>query len=115
MPFVTTGEMMKKAQAGGYAIGAFNAENLEMVQAIIAAAEAGRAEEYLLPLDGLFAGYPALTADTEAERRIRCGNPAAAEAADGTYRVYAESGEFLALCRAEEGRLITIKSFFEVS
>ena len=43
MPFVTTGEMLKKAQEGGYAIGAFNAENLEMVQAIIAAAEAENA------------------------------------------------------------------------
>ena len=43
MPFVTTGEMMKQAQAGAYAIGAFNAENLEMVQAIIAAAEAENA------------------------------------------------------------------------
>ncbi len=43
MPFVTTGEMMKQAQAGVYAVGAFNAENLEMVQAIIAAAEAENA------------------------------------------------------------------------
>ena len=43
MPFVTTAEMLKKAQEGGYAIGAFNAENLEMVQAIIAAAEAENA------------------------------------------------------------------------
>ena len=43
MAFVTTGEMLKKAQEGGYAIGAFNAENLEMVQAIIAAAEAENA------------------------------------------------------------------------
>ena len=43
MPFVTTGEMLKKAQAGGYAIGAFNAENLEMAQAIVAAAEAEQA------------------------------------------------------------------------
>ena len=43
MPFVTTADMMKKAQAGGYAVGAFNAENLEMVQAIIAAAEAENA------------------------------------------------------------------------
>ena len=43
MPFVTTGEMMKQAQAGVYAVGAFNAENLEMVQAIIAAAEAEKA------------------------------------------------------------------------
>ena len=43
MPFVTTGEMLKMAQAGGYAVGAFNAENLEMVQAVIAAAEAENA------------------------------------------------------------------------
>ena len=43
MPFVTTGEMMKQAQAGAYAVGAFNAENLEMVQAILAAAEAENA------------------------------------------------------------------------
>ena len=43
MAFVTTTEMMKKAQAGGYAVGAFNAENLEMAQAIIAAAEAENA------------------------------------------------------------------------
>ena len=43
MPFVTTGEMMKQAQAGAYAVGAFNAENLEMVQAIIAAAETEQA------------------------------------------------------------------------
>ena len=39
MPFVTTREMLRQAQEGGYAVGAFNAENLEMVQAIIAAAE----------------------------------------------------------------------------
>ena len=43
MPFVTTGAMLKQAQEGGYAVGAFNAENLEMVQAILAAAEAENA------------------------------------------------------------------------
>lgn len=40
MPFVTTYDLLKAAQAGGYAVGAFNAENMEMVQAIIGAAEA---------------------------------------------------------------------------
>ena len=39
MPLVQSGELLKAAQAGGYAVGAFNAENMEMVQAIIAAAE----------------------------------------------------------------------------
>ena len=39
MSFVDTKEMLEAAQAGGYAVGAFNVENLEMIQAVIAAAE----------------------------------------------------------------------------
>lgn len=39
MSLVTTKEMLLKAQKEGYAVGAFNVENMEMVQAIIAAAE----------------------------------------------------------------------------
>lgn len=39
MAYQASFEMIKKAQAGHYAVPAFNAENLEMVQAIIAAAE----------------------------------------------------------------------------
>ncbi|GHV13831.1 fructose-bisphosphate aldolase [Spirochaetia bacterium] len=39
MPLVTTDNMLKKAQEGHWAVGAFNAENMEMVQAIIEAAE----------------------------------------------------------------------------
>lgn len=43
MSYVSTREMLTKAREGQYAIGAFNAENMEMVQAIIAAAEKMRA------------------------------------------------------------------------
>ncbi len=39
MSFVTTEQMLLDAQAGGYAVGAFNVENMEMVQAVVAAAE----------------------------------------------------------------------------
>ena len=39
MAMVTTKEMLLKAQKEGYAVGAFNAENMEMVQAVIEAAE----------------------------------------------------------------------------
>ena len=39
MPLVTTNEMLKKAQDGHYAVGAFNVENMEMVMAVIKAAE----------------------------------------------------------------------------
>ncbi|MCQ2457079.1 MAG: class II fructose-bisphosphate aldolase, partial [Clostridia bacterium] len=37
--FVTSKEIINKAKAGGYAVPAFNAENMEMAQAIVAAAE----------------------------------------------------------------------------
>jgi tagatose 1,6-diphosphate aldolase GatY/KbaY len=39
MPLSTTNKMLIKAQEEHYAVGAFNAENMEMVQAIIEAAE----------------------------------------------------------------------------
>ena len=39
MPMFTSKEMLLKAQKGRYAVGAFNAENMEMVKAIIQAAE----------------------------------------------------------------------------
>ena len=39
MPFVTTTEMFRKAYEGGYAIGAFNANNMEIIQGITSAAK----------------------------------------------------------------------------
>ena len=39
MALVTTKELLLDAQKNGYAVGAFNVENMEMVQAVIAAAE----------------------------------------------------------------------------
>lgn len=39
MALVTTKEMLLKAQEGHYAVGAFNVENMEMVMAVIGAAE----------------------------------------------------------------------------
>ena len=35
MPLVTTTEMFKKAYEGGYAVGAFNVNNMEIVQGIV--------------------------------------------------------------------------------
>ena len=43
MSLVTSREMLLDAQKGGYAVGAFNVENMEMVKAVIAAAEELRA------------------------------------------------------------------------
>ncbi|MBP5293940.1 MAG: class II fructose-bisphosphate aldolase, partial [Clostridia bacterium] len=42
MALVTTTEMFKKAYTGGYAVGAFNINNMEIIQAITEAAAADR-------------------------------------------------------------------------
>ena len=39
MALVTSKELLLNAQKGGYAVGAFNVENMEMVMAVLAAAE----------------------------------------------------------------------------
>ena len=49
MPLVTTKEMFRKAYDGGYAIGAFNVNNMEIVQGITEAAREVRAP-MILPL-----------------------------------------------------------------
>jgi fructose-bisphosphate aldolase, class II len=43
MPLVTSKEMFKKAYEGGYAIGAFNVNNMEIIQGITEAAKEERA------------------------------------------------------------------------
>ncbi|HBI26579.1 MAG TPA: tagatose-bisphosphate aldolase, partial [Peptococcaceae bacterium] len=42
MSLVTSSELLAKAEAGEYAVGAFNCNNMELIQAIISAAEAER-------------------------------------------------------------------------
>ncbi len=69
----------------------------------------------LLPVDAYFSGYPVLSLqDPMAEKKVRNGNSLALSGEDGTYRVYGPEGAFLALSRLVNGRLTTIKSFFEV-
>ncbi|MGI6215868.1 MAG: class II fructose-bisphosphate aldolase, partial [Christensenellales bacterium] len=43
MPLVTSKEMFKKAYEGGYAIGAFNVNNMEIIQGIVEGAEMEKA------------------------------------------------------------------------
>ena len=69
---------------------------------------------YLRPVDSMFRHYPALTLTEKQETRCRNGNSFTLHAPDGTYRVYSQSGEFLALSKVEAGVMSTIKSFFGV-
>lgn len=52
MPFIPVDVLLKQAEEGQYAVGAFNCNNMEIVQAIVAAAEAERAPVILQASQG---------------------------------------------------------------
>ena len=71
-------------------------------------------EKYLRSVDTMFRNHPAVTLTANQEKRCRCGNSFSVKLAEGTYRAYGQSGEFLMLAKVEDGVMSTIKSFFEV-
>ena len=72
-------------------------------------------ENYLRGVDTMFRNYPTVTLTANQEKRCRCGNSFSVKLAEGTYRAYSQSGEFLMLAKVEEGIMSTVKSFFEVN
>ena len=69
----------------------------------------------LRPVDSLFSDRERLSVPADVERQLRNGMTVIRPGlAPGEYRVYAQEGVFLALCRARGGKLTTIKSFFQV-
>jgi tRNA pseudouridine55 synthase len=71
-------------------------------------------EKYLRSVDTMFRNHPAVTLTANQEKRCRCGNSFSVKLAEGTYRAYGHSGEFLMLAKVEDGVMSTVKSFFEV-
>ena len=76
--------------------------------------EAEDPEAYLRPVDTMFRNYPQIRLSPKQEQRCRNGNAFTLNGEEGTYRVYSQTGEFLALSKVEDGIMSTIKSFFEV-
>ena len=94
--------------------GAFAVEDAHTIDDVLLAAQRGEAEKLLLPVETLFSDYASLTLTAAQEKAVRNGAGFTYLRPDGTYRVYSQSGEFLALAAVREGRLDPIKSFFEV-
>ena len=99
-------ESLRRTAAGRYTI-----TQSHTMEEILAASDPAA---LLLPMDSLFAEHPAVTLNAAQEKKIRNGAPAAPWDKDGTFRLYGEGGAFLALAEGKNGRLNTIKSFFEV-
>jgi len=62
MPLTTNKELLTRARKGGYAVGAFNMNNLEILQAIVSAGEAERSPAIIAVSEGAiqYAGMPYL-------------------------------------------------------
>lgn len=100
---------LRRVKAGVFSI--TQAHTMEQIQA---AADLGGLDGIIIPVDTLFTDKPKLTVNEFEEKKLRNGNTIKTKSADGTYRVYSESGEFLLLAEVKDNLLKTIKSFFEV-
>ena len=99
-------EALRRIQAGEYTI----AEAVPLQQLL----DAENPQDYLRSVDTMFRNYPEVKLTANQEKRCRCGNGFSIKLPEGTYRAYAQSGEFLMLAKVEDGTMSTIKSFFEV-
>jgi tRNA pseudouridine55 synthase len=97
---------LRRVQAGEYTI-----DQAVPLQTLLDCENPG---EYLRAVDTLFTQYPPVTLTANQEKRCRNGGSFTLPMADGTYRAYAQNGEFLMLAQVENNVMLTIKSFFEV-
>ena len=94
---------LRRVKAGEYAI-----ENSYPLEQIVTMENP---ESLLIPVESLFLQYPVLNLSPAQEKCVRNG-ASFTYSGKGTFRVYGQDGEFLALCETREGKLTTVKSFF---
>lgn len=97
---------LRRIQAGRYTID--QAVPLEQLLA------SDQPQQWLLPVDSLFAQHPQVVLTANQETRCRNGNAFSIQLPPGTYRAYSQEGEFLMLAKVEDGVMSTIKSFWAV-
>ena len=97
---------LRRVTAGEYTI-----EEAVPLQQLL---DAQNPETYLRSVDTMFRNYPEIKLTANQEKRCRNGNSFTVNLAEGTYRAYSQSGEFLMLAKVEDGVMSTVKSFFEV-
>jgi len=96
---------LRRTCAAGYTLE--RAVTLEQVQA------AEDPTVLLASVDSCFAHLPVLTLTAAQAKCVRNGT-AFTYPREGEWRVYDSNGEFLAVCRTSEGKMVIVKSFFNV-
>lgn len=93
--------------------GAYKIDEAHSMEEIVPLGRA--AENIMLSLDSMFAAYPRVSVGEKGERLCKNGvMPRIAGLPEGKFRLYGESGEFLALCESGQKGAEIIKSFYEV-
>lgn len=96
--------------------GSFTLAQAVTMQQVLDFAAGQDPQQLLMPVDAVFAAHPPLIVTLGQAAKLKNGAQVKEwQFQPGTYRVYAEDGEFLLLGRVEGGVLTTIKSFFEVN
>ena len=96
---------LRRVSAGAYTI--------EEAVSLTELVEAEDKEKYLRPVDSMFAEYPKQILTPNQEKRCRNGGSFSIDLAEGTYRAYSQTGDFLMLAKVENGTMETIKSFLK--
>ncbi len=99
-------EALRRVSAGEY-----TAEKAIPLQTLL---ESEAPEQFLRPIDSMFRNYEAYTMTDKQSLRCKNGNSFSVKLPEGTYRVYDQTGAFMALSQVRDGVMSTIKSFFEV-
>ena len=97
---------LRRVQAGEYTID----EAISLLELL----EMQQPEQVLRQVDTMFRNYPEVILTENQEKRCRNGASFSVKLAEGTYRAYSKSGEFLMLAKVESGVMSTVKSFFDV-
>ena len=99
-------QALRRVTAGEYTI-----EEAVPLQVLL---ETQDPESYLRGVDTMFRNLPEVKLTANQEKRCRNGNAFTMNLAEGTYRAYSQTGEFLMLAKVEGGVMSTVKSFFDV-
>ena len=101
---------LRRTQAGQFTL----AQSVTLPQ-LLEFAEKNDPAQLLMPVDALFSAHPVLIVTMAQAEKLRHGAEVRDwQFHDGTYRVFAENGEFLLLGEVQKNTLKTVKSFFEV-
>jgi tRNA pseudouridine55 synthase len=100
---------LRRTRAGVFDIG-----QAHTLPDILAAAETGRIQNWIFPVETVFAALPQLKADARIAAHLLNGCPTSGfRAADGTYRVHTAEGTFLGLATVQDHVLRVDKLFCE--